>query len=126
MCEEFITVSSLGKTWILDLDGTLVKHNGYKLDGHDTLLPGVEDFFKHINPKDMVIIVTSRNEETKEATIRFLMDKQIRYDHIIWSAPYGERILINDIKPSGLKTAIAVNTFRDTAPSTRFKVDQTL
>ena len=37
MSERF-TLSPLPKTWILDLDGTLVKHNGYKTDGRDSLL----------------------------------------------------------------------------------------
>ena len=41
-----IVVSALGKTWILDIDGTVCKHNGYKLDGHDTLLPGAKQFFE--------------------------------------------------------------------------------
>lgn len=40
--------SSLNKTWILDVDGTLVKHNGYKIDGYDTLLDGVKDFFEQL------------------------------------------------------------------------------
>ena len=39
--------------------------------------------------------------------------KKIRYDHIIFDLPYGERILVNDIKPGGLQTSIAVNTQRD-------------
>lgn len=37
--------SPLAKTWILDIDGTIVKHNGYKIDGYDTLLEGVKEFF---------------------------------------------------------------------------------
>ena len=40
-----IEVSALPKTWIMDIDGTICKHNGYKIDGHDTLLPGAKDFF---------------------------------------------------------------------------------
>ncbi len=28
-----IEISSLAHTWILDIDGTLVKHNGNKIDG---------------------------------------------------------------------------------------------
>ena len=43
-----IRVSSLGKTWILDIDGTIVKHNGYKIDGEDSFLPGAEEFLKNI------------------------------------------------------------------------------
>lgn len=46
MAEKEIMVSSLPKTWILDLDGTIVKHNGYKIDGKDTLLQGAKQFFQ--------------------------------------------------------------------------------
>lgn len=126
MCDEMIELSPLGKTWILDLDGTLVKHNGYKLDGHDTLLPGAKKFLENITPEDMVIIVTSRKEDVRDETVAFLERNQIRYDHIIWNAPYGERIVVNDKKPSGLTTAFSVNTKRDIAPSTHFKVNPTL
>lgn len=55
-------LSSLNHTWILDLDGTVVKHNGYKIDGEDTLLPGVREFFDNLDVNDMVIFVTSREE----------------------------------------------------------------
>ena len=33
---------------IFDLDGTLVKHNGYKLDGMDTLLEGVKEYLEKV------------------------------------------------------------------------------
>ena len=42
-----VTLSTLGHTWILDIDGTIVKHNGYLIDGEDTFLPGAETFEKH-------------------------------------------------------------------------------
>lgn len=125
MCET-IRVSPLPKTWILDLDGTLVRHNGHKLDGHDTLLPGAERLLGAIRPEDLVLIVTSRTEEYRDMTEAFLRDNAIRYDHIIYNAPYGERILINDKKPSGLKTAIAVNPERDMAAKVEFQTDESL
>ena len=123
---EHIKVSPLGKTWILDLDGTIVKHNGYKLDGYDTLLPGAKDFLTNIQPEDMVIVVTSRKEESRGMTEEFLNEQGIRYDHIIFSAPYGERIVVNDQKPSGLRMALAVDTERDKAADIVFEVDETL
>lgn len=113
MIMDKIIVSPLGKTWIIDLDGTIVKHNGYKLDGHDTLLDGAEDFLKQISHLDLIVFITSRTEEYREITEKFLVKHRIRYDHIIYNAPFGERILINDRKPSGLNTAIAVNIDRD-------------
>ena len=121
-----IVLSSLGHTWILHIDGTIVKHNGYKLDGEDTILPGAEEFLKSIPAQDMVVFLTSRSEEYRILTEDFLHSHDIRYDHIIFGAPYGERILINDDKPSGLKMSIAVNMTRDAAFSLAYGVDDDL
>lgn len=125
MCKE-ITLSPLGKTWIFDLDGTLVKHNGYKDEGHDTLLAGVKTFFENIPNDDLVVIITARKRETAAQTEEFLRQNGIRFDTIIYNAPYGERILVNDAKPSGLQMAIAVNTERDHFMEERFTVDPKL
>ncbi len=123
---KVITVSPLGKTWVLDLDGTVVKHNGYKLDGRDALLPGAKDFLDNIRSEDMVVFITSRTEEQRVMTEAFLRENGIRYDAIVYGAPYGERILVNDRKPSGLATAIAVNTDRDKFMDAEFEVDMEL
>lgn len=98
--DETCRVSCLGKTWVLDLDGTLVKHNGYKTDGHDTLLDGIDTLLSQIKEEDMVIIVTARDRKYATQTEGFLTGNGIRYNHIIYNAPYGERILINDMKLS--------------------------
>lgn len=126
MSGDVIKVSSLGKTWILDLDGTVVKHNGHKLDGRDTMLDGAAEFLEGIPDGDMVIFITSRTESERELTERFLHDNNIRYDHIIYNAPYGERILINDKKPSGLITAYALSPDRDRLFDAVFEVDERL
>lgn len=112
--EDKLVLSSLGHTWILDLDGTVVKHNGYKIDGKDSFLDGAECFLKSIPLKDKIIFLTSRDESVKDKTIKFLKRNNVRYDHIIFNAPYGERILINDKKPSGLCMSIAINSERNT------------
>ena len=119
-------VSPLNKTWIFDLDGTVVKHNGYKNEGQDTLLGGAKEFFANIPNNDMIVFITSREEKYKVTTELFLTKSNIRFDTIIYGAPYGERILINDAKPSGLQTAIAVNTERDVFMTEGFVVDQSL
>lgn len=111
--ENRLTLSTLGHTWILDLDGTIVKHNGYKIDGFDSFLDGAKEFLGNIPEGDMVIFLTSREEAYREQTERFLAENGVRYEHIIFSVPYGERILMNDRKPSGLQTAIAVNCERN-------------
>ena len=121
-----IVVSALGKTWILDIDGTVCKHNGYKLDGHDTLLPGAKQFFEGIDEIDKVVFIASRSQAYAEMTESFLRENGIRWNAIIYDLPYGERILVNDKKPSGLKTSIAVNTERDVFMEEIFIVDESL
>lgn len=118
-----IEMSVLPKTWILDLDGTILKHNGYKLDGIDHLLDGTGQLLSQIKDEDMVIFVTSRKTEYKELTEQFLRENGIRYDHIIYEAPYGERILVNDRKPSGLQMAYAINTDRDKTVDIRLNIN---
>ena len=108
-----ISLSGLPRTWIFDIDGTLVKHNGYLTIQGDTLLDGVAEFFATIPKQDMIILVTARPSEFRAVTEKFLRENNIRYDHIIFDAPVGERILINDNKPDGLKMAYAVAKPRD-------------
>ena len=111
--EEKLILSTLPKTWIFDLDGTLVKHNGYKLDGMDTLLAGAREYLETIPQEDKIFIFTSRTDAYKELTLRFLRENQIRYDSIFFNMPMGERIVVNDRKPSGLAMAVALNCNRD-------------
>lgn len=110
---DTLVLSTLPKTWIFDLDGTIVKHNGYKIDGHDTLLDGVKEYIANIPSEDCVLILTSRTDEYKEMTLTFLKDSNIRYDQILFNMPMGERIVVNDRKPSGIDMAVAINTDRD-------------
>lgn len=121
-----LTLSSLGHTWILDLDGTIVKHNGYKKDGQDSFLEGAEEFLKSIPNGDMIIFITSRKLEYKELTETFLKNNGIRYDHIIYEAPYGERVLMNDDKPSGLKMGYAISGIRDSSVNLDIDIDESI
>jgi len=115
-------LSNLPKTWLIDLDGTIVKHNGYK-EGGDKLLEGVKEFFENVSEQDVVIILTSREAKYKDETINFLKTNNIRFDHIIFDLPYGERILINDMKESGMLTAHAINKKRDEPLDISVEVD---
>ncbi len=111
--ENTLILSTLPKTWIFDLDGTLLKHNGYKLDGVDTVLDGVKEYLAHIPEEDQILILTSRTEEYRKSTLEFLEKEGIRYDEILFNLPMGERIVVNDRKPSGIDMAVAVNVDRD-------------
>jgi hypothetical protein len=123
---EEIRLSPMPKTWILDLDGTLVVHDGPFIMGKDEFLPGAKEFLESIPDRDMIILLTARLEYEKAHTLRFLKENHVRYDHIIFGAGEGERIMINDNKPDGLVTAYAVSTKRDRFCRTRFVTDQNL
>ena len=112
--EKELILSTLPKTWIFDLDGTLLKHNGYKTDGFDTVLHGAAEYLKTIPETDYILLLTSRTEEYRKETVRFLGENGIRYDEILFGMPMGERIVVNDRKPSGIDMAVAVNVDRNT------------
>ena len=107
-----LSLSALPHTWIIDIDGTILKHNGHKEHG-DKLLAGVKEFWQRIPPEDTIILMSAREEFYAKATLDFLCSSGLRYDQVIFGLPKGERILINDIKPSGLVTAYAINIGRN-------------
>ena len=121
-----LEMSALPKTWVFDLDGTLVEHNGYKKYGKDIWLDGAREFLLSLPKDDMLIIVTSRTREYAHMTEEFLNKSGIHCTHIIYGAPYGERILINDAKPSGLCMAYAVGKARDSAFELGIKINADL
>ncbi|MCD7780598.1 MAG: hypothetical protein LUH05_08005 [Candidatus Gastranaerophilales bacterium] len=118
--------SPLNKTWILDVDGTLVKHNGYKIDGYDTLLDGVSEFFKNIPNEDKIVLLTARKEEYLDDLKAFLKENNLRYDYLLTDMPMGERILVNDNKTSGLNMAYAINKNRDEKLNIKYKINKEL
>ncbi len=121
-----LKLSPMQKTWILDLDGTILVHDGPYLIGRDEFLPGAQEFLNQIPPDDMIIFLTARGEWEKSHTLKFLKENHVRYDHIIFGAGQGERIMINDNKPDGLVTAYAVNTTRDQFCRTQFVTDHSM
>jgi len=119
-------LSSLPKTWLIDVDGTIVEHNGYKTKGKDVLLKGVREFFANIAKEDKIILLTARDKSEIPALKSFLTLQNLRFDSIIANLPFGERILINDIKPSGLKTAHAINKPRNAPLAIDVSIDKNL
>lgn len=106
-------LSGLGKTWLLDLDGTIVWHNGYLQDEGERFLPGAREWLLALPEEDTVLFLTARRREYQNSTEAFLKKHGIRYHAVIYGLPPGERILINDQKESGLQTAFAISTKRN-------------
>jgi hypothetical protein len=61
-----------------------------------------------------IILTTARPEGVRASTERQLHEAGIFYDQLVMGLPTGPRVLVNDAKPDGMKTAHAVNLVRDT------------
>ena len=60
-----------------------------------------------------VLILTARERAAQKQTEKFLIENDIKYNQILFEMPMGERILINDDKPSGLRCAYAITPTRN-------------
>jgi hypothetical protein len=102
------------KTWFFDLDGTILEYNLiFSAVGKDKLLPGVKELWDKIPEDDFIVLVTARPNYLKDVTLKFLEKKGIRFDHVIFDLPRGERILVNDEKPGNIQTAYSWNVKRN-------------
>ncbi|WP_304170629.1 hypothetical protein [Phenylobacterium aquaticum] len=110
-----LRLSPLAHTWMIDLDGVVFPHNGH-LRGDHSLLPGVRELWAAIPADDRIILMSARGLEHQATTLAVMAAEGLRVDHALFGLPAGERILINDAKPSGLITAHAINLARDAGP----------
>jgi hypothetical protein len=79
-----------------------------------SLLPGVQEKFQEWREKDYyIILTTARPEGCRSTTESQLVSYGLFWDKLVMGLPVGPRVLINDVKPSGLQTAIAVNLLRN-------------
>ncbi len=111
------------KTIFCDIDGTIVKHKLPSRNAIPTneleLLPGTIEKFSEWDSKGYIIIlVTGRKESLRKNTEKQLAEVGIIYDQLIMGIGGGSRVLINDEKPDGRKTASAYNIPRNSGIGT--------
>jgi mannose-6-phosphate isomerase len=106
---------SVPKTVFCDIDGTLLKHNGDPYSLEETILPGVVESIREWEKRNYrIILTTGRRECFRKQTEELLGKLGILYDQLIMGLPNGDRVLINDKKPNGIRnTAYAVNLVRN-------------
>ena len=124
--------TKIGKTWFIDIDGTILKAQsnekidrmitqfGNKSHTQEQTLPSSKHFLKKIPKRDTIILTTARDNRHKEHTEKSLEYLGVRYDNVLYDLRSGARILVNDVKPKGavknrheIKTAFAINLKRD-------------
>ena len=124
--------TKIGKTWFIDIDGTILKAQsnekidkmitqfGNKSHTQEQTLPSSKHFLRKIPKRDTIILTTARDNKHKEHTEKTLEHLGVRYDNVLYDLRAGARILVNDVKPKGavknrheIKTAFAINLKRD-------------
>jgi hypothetical protein len=105
------------KTIFCDIDGTLVEHTGNIIDNLYTKesLKNVKSTISNWDKLNyMIILTTGRCESVREQTEKQLLSAGVVYDQLIMGLPNGDRVLINDKKPNGIRnTAYAINVVRN-------------
>lgn len=103
------------KTLFVDIDGTIFVHSNKGISDmmtHRTnpqVLPGVLDKFNEWNELEYcIIITTARKECLREYTEEQLLAAGLHYDYLLMGISAGPRIVLNDTKPDGTITALAI------------------
>lgn len=104
------------KTVFCDIDGTLIKHRK-PTDVSRSKVVMLPETIKTLLELDKlgynIILTTGRKESLRQITEKELTKAGIIYDKLVTGIGGGDRILINDKKPCGRKTAWSVVPDRD-------------
>lgn len=93
------------KTLFVDVDGTLVKNSGqYFVPTWGTTAPltkNVDHLNKlHATGRVRIILVTSRLEKFRDATVKQLEQYGVQYDQILFGMLHASRVVVNDYAPT--------------------------
>jgi len=105
-------------TIFCDIDGTILYHHCEGLDGQvlreTKMLEGtIEKLREWDAAGHNIILVTGRRESLRGATVFELNKLGLYFDKLIMGIGGGDRILINDRKPTGRNTAYSYNLNRN-------------
>lgn len=105
------------RTIFCDIDGTLFFHKDTLHEMISTppcVLRGVHQRFAEWRSKDYyIVLTTARPEGCRAVTEDQLKSVGIFWDQLVMGLPVGPRAVINDTKPNGMMTAIAINVKRN-------------
>lgn len=105
------------KTLFIDIDGTILRHQGTFSEismKEANLLPDARERLNEWCSKEYKIILTTGRRESMRKTTELQLDRLgVPYDQLVMGLSKGNRIVINDRRPSGDDTAFAININRD-------------
>ena len=103
------------RTVIIDIDGVILQHKGegassqWLGDNYPALLPGAVEFFDALEKEGAcIVLMTARKECTRGVLEVQLMQLGLYWDVLVMGVTSGQRVLINDAKPDGDASAIAI------------------
>lgn len=116
--EEWSRFRMHQKTYIIDLDGVLVKSSAKYFKPYWGTSPGIEQNIRAVNQlKDkgnQIVIFTSRTENFRAITEHQLKKNGLLYDFLFMGALHSQRVLVNDFSSSNpFPSAITINVERD-------------
>ena len=92
------------KTLFLDIDGCLIKHHGNLTTQILFDVEILDGTIKKLNEWESeghkIVLITGRKESMRTITEKQLLSVGIFYDQLIMGIARGERVIINDDKPS--------------------------
>lgn len=110
----------MGRTFFIDIDGTLVYHRkASELDNmienpvKEELLPGVKELWEYFDVDDCIVITTARRNRHRVFTEKIFTENNLRYDRMLFELETGPRIVINDTPNISEQKASAINVKRD-------------
>ena len=107
------------KTLFVDIDGTLMKNSGqYFVPTWGTTTPLTKNVHHlnkmHATGRVRIILVTSRLEKFRDATVKQLEQHGVKYDQILFGMLHASRVVINDYAPTNpYPSAECVNISRN-------------
>lgn len=107
---------SLPKTVFCDIDGVIFRHTSPvgNLCEAPRMLRGVKKTFaRWMDRGHCIVLTTGRPNSLRGLTELQLRNAGLPYHYLIMGLPRGARVVINDMKPDGTKTAAAYNLARN-------------
>ncbi len=116
--KEWLSFKNNQKTYFIDVDGVVVKNGGEYSKPFWGTTEGLRENIKLINRLynlgNYIILITSRREKYRKATIKQLKKEEVKYNQLIMGLNHSPRVVINDFSNSNpFPAAISVNVPRD-------------
>jgi ribonucleotide monophosphatase NagD (HAD superfamily) len=111
-------------TAFIDVDGVLFRHKekGASLQwtGDHDPIPGSIDLLDEMERRGWhVVLTTARPESNRPVLERELREAGLIYHQLVMGVTSGVRVIVNDAKPGGAQSAVAVTTERNALPDAK-------